>query len=81
MANNNKNCSCDWFSSFIGFHTSKNLLNKGWRVVGVDCKSDYYDVSMKREREQILMQSTSYWPVHERVETENVLAIYLKRKS
>ena len=24
-------------AGFIGFHTSKRLLDEGWRVIGVDC--------------------------------------------
>ena len=28
----------------IGYHISKRLLDEGWRVVGLDCISDHYDV-------------------------------------
>ena len=34
-------------AGFIGYHISKRLLDEGWRVVGLDCMSDYYDVSLK----------------------------------
>ena len=34
-------------AGFIGFHILQCLLNNGWRVIGVDCLSDYYDVSLK----------------------------------
>ena len=60
-------------AGFIGFHISKRLLDEGWRVVGVDCISDYYDVSLKERRESMLLKSTSYRSVHERVETKNIL--------
>lgn len=60
-------------AGFIGFHISKRLLDEGWRVVGVDCMSDYYDVGLKQWRENILMQSTSYRSVHKNIETPNVL--------
>jgi UDP-glucuronate 4-epimerase len=60
-------------AGFIGFHISKRLLDEGWRVVGLDCMSDYYDVLLKERRESILLQSTSYRSVHEKVETPNVL--------
>src|SRR6056300_105955 len=60
-------------AGFIGFHISKRLLDEGWRVVGLDCMSDYYDVSLKERREGMLLQNTSYRSVHEKVETPNLL--------
>jgi len=60
-------------AGFIGFHISKRLLDEGWKVVGVDCMSDYYDVSLKEWREGMLLQNASYRVVHEKVETPNVL--------
>ena len=60
-------------AGFIGYHISQRLLDEGWRVVGLDCMSDYYDVSLKERRESMLLQSASYRSVHEKVETPNVL--------
>ena len=60
-------------AGFIGYHISKRLLHEGWRVVGLDCMSDYYDVSLKERRESMLMQSASYRSLHDKVETPNVL--------
>ena len=60
-------------AGFIGFHISQRLLDEGWRVVGLDCMSDYYDVSLKERRESMLFQSASYRSIHEKVETPNVL--------
>lgn len=60
-------------AGFIGYHTSKRLLDEGWRIVGIDCMSDYYDVSLKERRESMLLQSASYRSVHQKVETPNVL--------
>ncbi len=60
-------------AGFIGYHISKWLLEEGWRVVGLDCISDYYDVLLKKRRESMLLQNTSYRSVHEKVETPNVL--------
>ena len=60
-------------AGFIGYHISQRLLDEGWRVVGLDCMSDYYDVSLKERRESILLQSASYRSIHEKVETPNVL--------
>ena len=60
-------------AGFIGFHISRRLLKEGWRVIGLDCMSDYYDVSLKEQRENMLMQYKSYRSVHEKVEAPNVL--------
>ena len=60
-------------AGFIGYHISKRLLDEGWRVVGLDCMSDYYDVSLKERRESMLLQNASYISVHKKVETPNVL--------
>lgn len=60
-------------AGFIGYHISERLLDEGWRVVGLDCMSDYYDVSLKERRESILLQNASYRSVHEKIETPNVL--------
>ena len=60
-------------AGFIGFHISRKLLSEGWRVIGLDCMSEYYDVSLKVRRESILLQNAFYKSVHEKVETENVL--------
>ena len=60
-------------AGFIGYHISSRLLDEGWRVVGLDCMSDYYDISLKERRESMLLQNTSYRSVHEKVETPNVL--------
>ncbi|MBI1395516.1 MAG: NAD-dependent epimerase/dehydratase family protein [Betaproteobacteria bacterium] len=37
-------------AGFIGMHTAARLLSAGHEVVGVDCLTDYYDVSLKRAR-------------------------------
>ena len=60
-------------AGFIGYHISKKLLDAGWRVVGVDCMSNYYDVALKQSRESVLLQSPFYRSVHEKVETKNAL--------
>ena len=44
-------------AGFIGFHISHRLLDEGWRVVGLDCMSDYYDVSLKEIAFKIANQS------------------------
>ena len=41
-------------AGFIGFHLSKGLLEKGYRVIGLDSMNEYYDVSLKKSRLEIL---------------------------
>ena len=37
-------------AGFIGYHTSKRLLERGDEVIGVDNLNDYYDVNLKKSR-------------------------------
>ncbi len=37
-------------AGFIGFHVCKQLLNKGFFVIGLDNLNDYYDVLLKKAR-------------------------------
>ena len=60
-------------AGFIGYHISKRLLDEGWRVVGFDCMSDYYEVSLKERREAFLLQNASYRSIHDKVETPNIV--------
>jgi UDP-glucuronate 4-epimerase len=41
-------------AGFIGFHLSKRLLKDGIKVIGVDNLNDYYDVSLKTDRLNLL---------------------------
>lgn len=43
-------------AGFIGFHLSKALLAAGHEVFGFDAMTPYYDVSLKRRRQDILEQ-------------------------
>jgi UDP-glucuronate 4-epimerase len=43
-------------AGFIGFHTSKALLERGDAVVGLDNLNEYYDVSLKHARLAILQK-------------------------
>jgi UDP-glucuronate 4-epimerase len=44
-------------AGFIGFHLARLLLGEGFRVVGYDGITDYYDQKLKRDRHSILLQS------------------------
>jgi UDP-glucuronate 4-epimerase len=67
-------------AGFIGYHIAKRLIDGGWRVVGLDCMSDYYDVTLKERRESMLLESENYRSVHEKVETPNVLRNLFKEE-
>lgn len=47
-------------AGFIGFHLSQRLLADGFRVVGYDAMTDYYDVRLKKRRHQILHQHKNF---------------------
>ena len=60
-------------AGFIGFHVCRKLIADGWRVVGIDCLSDYYDINLKKRRQSILLQSQSFSTVNKRIEEQDVL--------
>jgi len=41
-------------AGFIGFFTAQALMRAGWRVVGLDAMTDYYDVTLKQRRRAML---------------------------
>jgi UDP-glucuronate 4-epimerase len=47
-------------AGFIGFHTSQLLLARGDQVVGLDNLNDYYDVSLKLARLDILKRHANF---------------------
>ena len=47
-------------AGFIGFHMCCRLLNEKNIVLGIDAMTDYYDVSLKKERNKILQQKKNY---------------------
>ncbi len=68
-------------AGFIGFHVCNKFLGEGWRVIGVDCLTDYYDKTLKEDRESLLLASKNYISVHAKIETTGVLkSIFQKEK-
>ena len=43
-------------AGFVGFHTAKYLLARQDHVVGIDNLNDYYDVSLKEARRDVLLK-------------------------
>ena len=47
-------------AGFIGFHVAKTLLEMGLRIIGLDNLNDYYDVKLKKDRNNILKKYKNY---------------------
>ncbi|MEO1489369.1 MAG: NAD-dependent epimerase/dehydratase family protein [Pseudomonadota bacterium] len=47
-------------AGFIGYHLAQLLLAEGFRVVGYDGLTDYYDIRLKERRHQTLMQNQHF---------------------
>ncbi len=47
-------------AGFIGFHTAKRLLERGDEVVGLDNLNDYYDVTLKEARRDLLAREPRF---------------------
>lgn len=60
-------------AGFIGYHLCERLLQDGFKVVGLDGFTDYYDVSLKRRRHQMLSQNSSFYPVEGLLESEGLV--------
>lgn len=59
-------------AGFIGYHLSKLLLEHGYRVIGLDAMTDYYDVSLKKARHAQL-EHPDFVPVIGKVETPDLV--------
>ncbi|MEE9427651.1 MAG: SDR family NAD(P)-dependent oxidoreductase [Paracoccaceae bacterium] len=55
-------------AGFIGYHISKRLLAEGWDVTGFDAMTDYYDVTLKERRHEMLIDSPNFSPIIAKLE-------------
>jgi UDP-glucuronate 4-epimerase len=55
-------------AGFIGYHLANLLLSQGHRVIGYDGMTDYYDVSLKQKRHQMLLQHQHFTAVEAMLE-------------
>ena len=60
-------------AGFIGYHLSKLLLAEGFRVHGYDGMTDYYDVTLKQRRHQMLLQDPSFAATEGMLEDQTLL--------
>lgn len=61
-------------AGFIGFHLCRLLLERGCRVHGFDGMTDYYDVALKRRRQQMLLQNPHFTVTEAMLEDATALA-------
>ena len=60
-------------AGFIGFHLAQLMLEDGWTVHGLDSLTDYYDVSLKRRRHQMLLQNRGFTMTEAMLEDNDTL--------
>ena len=64
-------------AGFIGFHLARRLLARGDRVFGYDAITDYYDVTLKHRRHEILAGHPAFSAREARLEDAAELAAAL----
>lgn len=47
-------------AGFIGYYVSKELIAQGHKVIGVDCVNEYYDVTLKQARLELLKKEKNF---------------------
>ncbi len=57
-------------AGFIGYYLARLLLDEGFIVHGYDAITDYYDVTLKERRNQMLLQSAGYSFTHATLEED-----------
>ncbi|NVK34528.1 MAG: GDP-mannose 4,6-dehydratase [Rhodobacteraceae bacterium] len=67
-------------SGFIGYFLCTRLLQDGFRVIGLDAMTDYYDVKLKERRQQMLLQHEHFQAINDRIEAPDVLMGLFKRE-
>ena len=56
-------------SGFIGFNLAKNILDQGHDVIGVDSLNNYYDVNLKKARQDILEKYQNFLSYNHSIES------------
>jgi UDP-glucuronate 4-epimerase len=67
-------------AGFIGYHLSKQLLDRGDRVIGIDNLNSYYDVTLKESRLKLLTERDNFTfhkiDLADREEIDRLFALY-----
>ncbi|MEL6207960.1 MAG: SDR family NAD(P)-dependent oxidoreductase, partial [Pseudomonadota bacterium] len=61
-------------AGFIGLFVCQRLLADGWRVIGFDAMTEYYDVALKRRRLGLLLQTPDFSFIEAQLEEPGRLA-------
>jgi len=67
-------------AGFIGFSTAKYFVESGYRVIGIDSMSDYYDVYLKEARLSLLNKYKNYLHITNKIETPGILRSLFKEE-
>jgi UDP-glucuronate 4-epimerase len=65
-------------AGFVGLFAAQRFLQDGYKVVGLDCMSDYYDVALKERRLAKLQEHAEFTFVFGKVEEPNLLLSIFK---
>jgi len=68
-------------AGFIGYYLCTRLLKDGFRVIGLDAMTDYYDVKLKQRRQQMLLQHEHFQAINDRVETPDLLMSLFRKET
>jgi UDP-glucuronate 4-epimerase len=60
-------------AGFIGSFLCQRLLDDGFRVIGVDAMTDYYDVKLKERRQQRLLQNEHFRAINDFIEKPGLM--------
>ncbi|MGZ3218292.1 NAD-dependent epimerase/dehydratase family protein [Paracoccus sp. T5] len=60
-------------AGFIGYHLANHLIDEGWTVHGYDGMTDYYDVSLKVARHDLLRARAGFTATEARLEDNDTL--------
>ena len=68
-------------AGFIGFHTSKRLLDSGHDVIGLDNLNNYYDINLKKDRLKILQEYEGFTFYKIELKDQEVVESLFKKES